>query len=138
MGKRQLEVMYCDDIRQETNGKISLMGIYGDNLVLANFPAKLAKLCLVVRILTPKDDPIKSMTLKVFIDDQVLIQSILNEENISDNISVNENGIIAFRFLVTLSEIGFKDICTLRTTVQTEEEVFEGLSLQIDRRSDLI
>ena len=31
---RHLEVIYCDDIREEVGGKISLMGIYTGDMIV--------------------------------------------------------------------------------------------------------
>src|SRR6185437_5629636 len=36
----------CDDIRQETGKKISLMGVYDDALVVKELPARLLKICI--------------------------------------------------------------------------------------------
>jgi NAD-dependent DNA ligase len=39
----------CDDIRQETGRKLSLMGIYDDAVVVKQVPVRLAKVCLFQR-----------------------------------------------------------------------------------------
>jgi hypothetical protein len=39
----------CDDIRQETGRKISLMGLYDEALLFKRVPARLAKLCMFQR-----------------------------------------------------------------------------------------
>jgi hypothetical protein len=40
---------FCDDIRQEVDGKISLIGVYGADLVLPDFPATILQLCIMIR-----------------------------------------------------------------------------------------
>jgi len=37
--------IFCDDIRHEINGKISLMGIYTGDMYVPNFPITLTKIC---------------------------------------------------------------------------------------------
>ena len=37
--------IFCDDIRHEINGKMSLMGIYGDTMYLPDFPITVTKIC---------------------------------------------------------------------------------------------
>ena len=42
-------VVFCDDVRQEIDGKLTLVGVYNSNLtVFGGFPAVLPKLCVVV------------------------------------------------------------------------------------------
>lgn len=43
-------VVLCDDIREETGNKRSLMGVYSDNLILKNVPATLPKICLYIML----------------------------------------------------------------------------------------
>lgn len=37
--------IFCDDIRHELNGKISLMGIYTGDMYVADFPITISKIC---------------------------------------------------------------------------------------------
>lgn len=36
-----LRTVFCDDIRQENNGKVLLIGVYADNLQVSHMPARL-------------------------------------------------------------------------------------------------
>lgn len=49
---RRIELVYCDDIRQELGSKFSYMGVYGSDLVLQSLPATLPKLCIAVKLVT--------------------------------------------------------------------------------------
>lgn len=40
---RCFTAIYCDDIRQEINGKYTLVGCYGSHMFLSEFPAKLPR-----------------------------------------------------------------------------------------------
>lgn len=41
-------VTFCDDVREEINGKISLIGIYGRKMFMSQFPCLYPKLFVVV------------------------------------------------------------------------------------------
>lgn len=56
---------YCDDIRNEVGGKISYMGVYNSDLLLSEFPAQLAKLCIQVLIQFPIETTASNITVKV-------------------------------------------------------------------------
>ena len=43
--------IFCEDIRQDTNGSHSLIGILGENMSVPHFPGMMPKLGLYVRIL---------------------------------------------------------------------------------------
>lgn len=41
-------VLFCEDIRQEVGGRVSLMGVLGSKLLVQQFPLPFAKLCLFI------------------------------------------------------------------------------------------
>jgi len=41
-------VLFCEDIRQEIGGKVSLMGVLGSKLLTQQFPIGFPKLCLFI------------------------------------------------------------------------------------------
>ena len=41
-------VLFCEDIRQEVGGRVSLMGILGSKLMVQDFPLVFPKLCLFI------------------------------------------------------------------------------------------
>lgn len=38
--------VFCDDIRHEKTGKLSLIGVYGSHMFVGEFPTRLPKLCV--------------------------------------------------------------------------------------------
>jgi hypothetical protein len=40
-----LDTLICDDIRQEVNNKLSLIGVYGDKIYVKDFPYTFGKFC---------------------------------------------------------------------------------------------
>ena len=62
---RQIDVIYCDDIREEIGNKVSYMGIYAGELRVPGAPVLLGKLCIAVRIHAPIGRPIESLEVRV-------------------------------------------------------------------------
>jgi hypothetical protein len=46
----------CDDIRQETAGKVTLVGVYSDDVIFSVFPAGINKLVFRISVKLLKDD----------------------------------------------------------------------------------
>ena len=42
-------IILCDDVRQEVGNKISLMGIYGKDIIIPDIPYILPRLCIFLR-----------------------------------------------------------------------------------------
>lgn len=70
--QRFLAVIFCDDIRVETGNKFTLVGCYGADLLLPQFPATLPKLGAYVRIYTPIATPVKQLKLRLTLNSDVL------------------------------------------------------------------
>jgi hypothetical protein len=63
---RYVTVTYCDDIRQEVGNKLSFIGCYqGGELHVQAAPVALPKLCAFVTVVTPKERPFKSLSIRV-------------------------------------------------------------------------
>ena|SRR5690554_7783600 len=77
---RYAHVAYCDDIRPELNGKISLMGLYSDTMLLPRFPITLPKLGIVVTGKTTSDNPFTGFAIQVVMGEQVLAELDVSEE----------------------------------------------------------
>ena len=52
----KITLILCDDVRQETGNKYSLMGVYGADLVFAQLPALLPKLCVCIMLNNVRTD----------------------------------------------------------------------------------
>jgi hypothetical protein len=77
--KKMPEVTYwlsCDDVRQEVNGKITLVGVYGEDILLPSLPQRMPQYCILMfisnftesnnisfRIESPKGEKIASLEL---------------------------------------------------------------------------
>lgn len=138
---RHVETLFCDDIRYEIGGKLSYIGVYSDGLIVPTFPVTLPKLCLVVKIVTPADEPLRLLRLRVLKDDAVLQEIEVDEQqltaasNSADDLteeSRTERRHIA-QFLLVFSPIRFDEPCTLRVRVRTECSELRGIALKVVR-----
>ena len=61
--------LFCDDIRQEVGNKISLMGVYGGDLILAlpAQPVLIPRLGAFVSLITDLDDAPERVTMTVYV-----------------------------------------------------------------------
>ena len=57
-------VLFCEDIRQEVGGRVSLMGILGTKLLVQDFPLVFPKICLFIEWGEVKENI--NVTLKFF------------------------------------------------------------------------
>ena len=62
---RYVHATYCDDIRQEVGGKLTLVGVYNGSLLVPSFPVVLPKLCLALQVVTAVSEPLKDLTFRV-------------------------------------------------------------------------
>ena len=74
---RYAHATYCDDIRQELGGKLTLVGVYSGSLLVPSFPVILPKLCLVLQIVTAADSPLKELKIRVLMDEAVIAEGEL-------------------------------------------------------------
>jgi hypothetical protein len=61
---RGAHCIFCDDLRYEVGNKISLMGMYSGDIVVPT-PTVLAKLCIIVWVITDIDDPPTQLGVRV-------------------------------------------------------------------------
>jgi hypothetical protein len=63
---RVAHCVFCDDVRQELGNKLSLMGIYVGELIIAAVPpVVMPKFVIVVWVISDVDDPIKRVVTRV-------------------------------------------------------------------------
>ncbi len=72
---RHLEVIYCDDVRQEVGNKQSLIGVYPGDLYLEALPAVLPKLCMVATLVIPAAECYESLRIKAMQGEHCLFES---------------------------------------------------------------
>lgn len=135
---RIVSTIFCDDIREEVGGKVSLIGTYGGDMLVPYFPAQILKFCLQVRVLTPADRPFESITAKVYLGDEVISESVAPPEALvvpsmpeglpeGDDCKLVHS--ISFAFL--FGPMVFEKPELIRVRVVTESEELRGQGLRI-------
>ncbi len=138
---RHVETLFCDDIRHEMGGKLSYIGVYSGSLFVQAFPVTLAKLCLSVKIVTPADQPLRSLKLRVLKNEDVLQEIVVDEEQLAaasdlTDDSTEEPGkerVHVTQFMLVFSPIEFDGPCIFRVLAQTEDGEYSGIALQVDQ-----
>jgi len=138
---RHIETLFCDDIRHEMGGKLSFIGAYSGELLVPAFPARLPKLCLFVRMVTPVEEPFRSLDLRVLKDAETVRGIAFNKEQLTALSDLAEGmteeqrktHVLPNQVIVTFSPMQFDEPCILRVSVRTEEGELCGLGLKVDR-----
>jgi hypothetical protein len=92
-GARYVFCQYCDDIRDETGGKVSLMGIYqGGMTITGTVPHVLPKLVISANIATPTSAPFEDLRIEV-LHGELSIQSIeIPEDDLKNGFAAHKDG----------------------------------------------
>lgn len=138
---RHVETLFCDDVRHEVGGKLSFIGVYSGGLFVPAFPVTLPRLCLSVKIVTPADELLRVLNLRVLRDEETLQEIALDEEQLAAASDSTEEMIEEQRkervqmaqFMLVFSPIQFDGPCTLRVRVQTEDGELCGMALKVDQ-----
>ena len=77
---RYIHTLYCDDIRQETNGKAIYVGVYGNAMNITVDEAALKenngivvpKLCLVTTVCSPAAEPMEKIGFSINLDGEAV------------------------------------------------------------------
>ena len=135
-GPRQLEVIYCDDIRQEVGNKFSYMGVYSSELIVPSTPVLLPKLCIAVKVSTDIGDPFEALearVVKVKGDDETELLSTgalqLPTELYGLDDGVNRRFAVQLTFMLAPFQID--EETNLRVKAITEREELRGMGLRI-------
>lgn len=134
---RHLDVIYCDDIRNEVGNKFSLMGIYTRELTIPKAPLLLPRLCIVVKVVTDINDPFESLVVRVVkIKDgketELLSTGLLPMPLLSDLPAPDEDTTSMFiQMQFVLSPFQIEEEATLRVKATTEREELLGMALRL-------
>lgn len=80
---RSVHAIFCDDIRLEMNGKLSLIGAYTDGMYVEQFPANVMKVCAMVTAVTPVEHLFKEFTITTSFNGVVLGEMSVTEEQMA-------------------------------------------------------
>lgn len=137
--ERYLQTIFCDDIRHEMGGKLSYIGVYSGRLIVPDFPMTLPKLCVAVCALTSADRPFGNLVLRVFKDDDVLTEGVLDESQLSraceipaGEASAAADRVLALQALFVFSPFHLGTPCLLKVQAKTDEGELHGPGLMVE------
>ncbi len=139
MNKATVHVIYCDDIRNEAFGKLSLMGVYHADLIIPAFPATLPKLCAYIVAKFPwGKQPKKLLELKLLKDEEVVAQFAMDESSLGVEAlpppavtTPKDEQLLAIQIGFTLSPLHLGATTQLRVHCEADGKIIKGNSLRI-------
>jgi Family of unknown function (DUF6941) len=141
MIERHIQTIFCDDIRHEIGNKMSYIGVYSGTLIVQSFPVTLPKLCLSVKIVTPPNQPLRSLILRVLKDEEIMQEITVDEKDLVSASEPYENmkaedhkhRLQLANFFLVFSPLVLDGPCILRVRAQTEEGELRGMALAVQQ-----
>jgi hypothetical protein len=130
---RLLHAIFCDDVRLEAGNKLSYMGCYTGQMVVASFPTVLPKICVVMTASTPRSKPFKELKFVLFNNDDVVaeqVQSIPSAIEIPLGMEGEEMRLMAAQ-VIQIFPFQLTAPCKLRARAFTEDGELKGGSLLV-------
>lgn len=84
--------VFCDDARHEVNGKVTLVGCYGPDMLIGSFPAVLPKLVVNWHALAPLDKPFTELSVMLMRGDEVLVRMDADQDSIRPLVGATAQG----------------------------------------------
>ncbi|MBL1276387.1 MAG: hypothetical protein COB30_009885 [Ectothiorhodospiraceae bacterium] len=119
---------FCDDIRQEAGNKYSLMGCYGNELLVEKFPVLLPKLCVQVRVITPIDKPFSKLIIRAVMDSDIMAEmNIISGETTPQIPSgIDDSVRTELSVMMTFSPLPITEPSKLRIEAEADNEILCG------------
>lgn len=70
---RSASIIFCDDVREETSGMKTIVGVYSTDLLVDEFPYSFPKLVAYVNFNFDLKDPINTFATKIYADNDIMI-----------------------------------------------------------------
>jgi hypothetical protein len=141
--------IFCDDIRNETGGKLSFIGCYnGVIFISGEFPLVLPKLCVHTHIVSPASQPFCSITVRCYLpgDDEPSFEEPIETPDPHDQAGLVANLktdtgaplliVAATSLIFTPLALRSTGLMRVRAAADGGEEIRLG-SLRIERASQL-
>lgn len=133
LNPRYVHATFCDDVRMEMGGKISLMGIYQGSLHLSGpaLPLTIPRICVVVEARTPSTDPFKKLIVRVYLDDKLLVEGASSEEQLEETTGAEEVTYKTIGLIFNIQPFVVENEGRLKVRVDTDEGEIKAGGLQI-------
>jgi hypothetical protein len=137
---RKFRVTYCEDVRIEVTGQMSIIGIFMDAIRFPVFPATLPKFCFFIEVGTPVERLFKHLHFSVYTEsglkiiDQEVPHDILSQQEAAlPNIEFDEEGpkLLSLRMNLMATGVTFDEPTVIRSKLTTELGEVKGQSLRV-------
>jgi hypothetical protein len=128
--------IFCDDVRQETTGKLSFVGVYLNTMVVPSFPIQLPKFCLVMTVRTPERQPFKDLVFKVLLDDSVLVELPIPETALQQNIEraqTDDERFLIFTAVTQIAPLQLAASSVIRARAFADSTELKGGALRVEQ-----
>lgn len=138
-----LSTIYCDDIRQEVGGKLSLIGVYNTVLYVPQFPVTLPKFWILATHVSPSSERLKTLKMRVFKDNEPLADLDATPEHLDQLANPREpvvplpdgsKRVVSSHMHVCFSPLVLDRPCVLRVAAITDKGEVRGLGLQVQQQ----
>ena len=136
---RHVQTIFCDDVRQEIGGKCSYIGVYGGEMFVPGFPVSLPKLCLVLRVNSPANEPFRSVKMRILRDEEMLAEGSINDAQLAlaaDGFAQSSKKAkkardTSVQAMFVFSPFSLDGPCTIHVWVDTEAGELRGPGLRV-------
>lgn len=132
-----VDATFSDDIRQETSGKITVVGVLDRHAYLPKFPAALPQLWVRVRVTKPRRKTVKKMAINVFLDDEQIFEQKVDTKTLkglqSHNSRLQKD---AFNVQFGFSPFPVKKESILRVVARLDSLEFLAGELSFEKKSE--
>lgn len=133
--KPNFSVLFCDDIRHELGGKVSLMGIYGSHLLLPALPSNLIKLSVHFSIELPTESKPESVTIVIFVGGKEHTKLELGGLGYNDEAAKEVNGHRLFGG-TSLNNLEFTEKTKIEAVIELDNQKAYSACLLVDSKEN--
>jgi hypothetical protein len=134
-----LNAVYCDDIRVEVGGKISLMGVYQSDMIFPQFPALVPKFCSRITLRFRVDErPRESLSIQLSLDEKEIGRLEIGKQQLDeqglpplDPAIPDEDRFLAIQTVLAFSPFQVEAPCRLRLRAYIDGNEIKGNGLKI-------
>lgn len=134
-----LSAVYCDDIRNEMGGKVSLMGVYQSDMVFPQFPVITSKFCARITLrFAVENRPKEALKIELFAGDNAIGAIEMDSQQIQttelpplDADIPAEDQYLALQAMLVFSPFQIEAPCRLRLRASVDGNEIKGNGLKI-------
>lgn len=132
---RYLETLYCDEVREEKNGKLLFIGAYMGDMLVQEIPAVLQKLVIYVKLVSDIKSPFEFIKLRAEFDGAIIASGDIDKEELSATMPQNIDGKTRFiaTFFLVIAPFFIEKEGMLEVYAETDTGKVRGIPLQVKK-----